>query len=126
MKNYVLPVIIIYLFTTCNTTSTEISELIKQTDKIQIVLNEKPDKYLDITERKDIRKFNDYITEDDTPYFKCAYDGHLTFFTKDGSVIMDFNVSDDCAHIIYTYAGELRSKKLTPKGLEYLKSVQIN
>ncbi|MBC8173769.1 MAG: hypothetical protein H7X71_07680 [Chitinophagales bacterium] len=107
-----------------NKSSTEIYELVKQTEKIQIVFNTRLDKYTDITERRDIRKFDDYISEEDTPIYNCGYDGYIIFFGEQGSVRMDFNLSDDCQHVLYIFGDVLQTKKLTPDGLEYLRSLQ--
>lgn len=110
----------------CDTSYTNLAvyELAKQTDRIQVVFNERADKYQDITSRKMIRKFDSYISEEDTPVYNCGYDGYILFFTENGSVRMEFNLDDECQNIVYTFAQVTYTKKLTPEGLAYLQSVQ--
>ena len=86
---------------------TEISELIKNTQKIQVVFynDTLPDTFVDITDKKDIKKFSNYISKDDTPVYKCGYDGQLIFFA-------------------YQYAGALQTKKLSDVGVDFLLSLQ--
>lgn len=112
---------------------TEVSELVKSTEKIQVVFynDSLPDTFYDITEKKDIKNFNDYISDEEVPLYKCGYDGQIIFFVDDdegaepkNSVAMEFNLQPDCAHIAYQYAGALQTKKISSEGLEYLKSLQ--
>lgn len=110
----------------CDTSYTNLAvyELAKQTERIQVVFNERADKYQDITSRKQIRKFDSYISEEDTPVYNCGYDGYILFFTESGSVRMEFNLDDECQNIVYTFAQVTYTKKLTAEGLAYLRSVQ--
>lgn len=108
---------------------TEVSELVKNTVKVQIVFynDADPDTFVDIDNPKEIKKFNDYITSEDTPLLKCGYDGKIIFFMDndltDGpknSVAMEFNLDDACRHVAYTYGGSLNTKRLTQDGVAYL------
>jgi hypothetical protein len=112
---------------------TEISELVKNTKKIQVVFynDTLPDTFVDVTDKKEIKQFANYISNEDSPLYKCGYDGQIVFFMDDesgatpkNSVAMEFNLQDDCAHITYQYAAALQSKKITGDGMKYLKSLQ--
>jgi|GEM_PF-1323793 len=112
---------------------TEISELIKSTKKIQVVFynDSLPDTFVDITDKKDIKKFTSYITDEDIPLLKCGYDGQIIYFMDDevgagpkNSVAMEFNLSDDCAHVAYQYAASMQTKKLSDDGLSYLRGIK--
>lgn len=125
-------VFFIVMFMRCEKV-TEISELIKNTQKIQVVFynDTLPDTFVDITDKKDIKKFNNYITNNDTPVYKCGYDGQLVFFIDDeegaqpkNSVAMEFNLNPDCIHIAYQYAGALQTKQLSDDGIQFLISLQ--
>ncbi|MFN0274512.1 MAG: hypothetical protein ACKVPJ_02105 [Chitinophagales bacterium] len=111
-------------FASCKYENIEVYELAKQTEKVQVVFTSKPEAYEEITSKKKIRQFANYISMEDTPVFHCGYDGYLLFFTENGSVRMEFNLQEDCRHILYNYAGATQTKKITPEGLEYLLSVQ--
>jgi hypothetical protein len=102
---------------------TEVSELVKQTERIQVVFNTNLGDYTDITSKQQIRKFKSYITDEPTPIYECGYDGYLLFFTEAGSVRMDFNLMDDCQHVIYDYGQSIETRKLSDEGLEYLRSI---
>jgi len=110
------------MFMRCEKVS-EIDELVKQTDRIQVVFNSNLGAYTDITERKEIRKFDEFITDEETPIYKCGYDGYMTFFTEHGSIRMDFNLQDDCVHVLYPYAQGLETRLISPSGVEYLLSI---
>jgi len=112
---------------------TEITELVKNTEKIQVIFynDSTQNTFVDITDKKEIKKFNDFITNDDTPVYKCGYEGRIVFFMADdvaagtkNSVAMEFNLSDDCRHIAYPYAGGLQTKLLSEDGISYLKNLQ--
>lgn len=124
MKCFVSVLLILSLFSACSSESTEIHELVKATEKVQIVFGNEFNQYTELTKKKDIRDFEDYISLEETPIYKCGYDGFIVFFTEHGSVRMDFNLSDDCTHVAYTYAGIFETRKLTPEGIEYLKSIR--
>jgi len=108
---------------------TEVSELVKNTVKIQVVFynDADPDTFIDIEDAKQIKKFSDYITNEDIPLLKCGYDGQIIFFMDndltDGpknSVAMEFNLDDSCKHVAYSYGGSLHTKRLTKSGADYL------
>ncbi len=115
---------------------TEISELAKNTDKIQVIFYDESGNeasFIDITDKKEIRKFSSYISEMETPLYKCRIDGRLIFFLNEesargnyNSVDMDFNLEDDCHHVAYEYSGRLQTKKMTDKGIDYLRSLKAN
>ncbi len=102
----------------------EVDELAKQTDRIQIVFNGEQVNYTDITEKREIRKIANFITDEETPFYKCGYDGHMIFFTSVGSVRMNFNLQDDCNHVVYDYAGAIKTFKISDEGIAYLKQLK--
>ncbi|HAE12794.1 MAG: hypothetical protein H6548_11845 [Chitinophagales bacterium] len=101
---------------------TEIDELVKQTERVQIVYNTNLGAYQDITDKKEIRAFSDYILDEPTPLYKCGYDGYMIFFTEHGSVRMDFNLQDDCIHVLYPYGETLQTRLISKEGVAYLRS----
>ncbi len=123
------------MFLRCEKT-TEISELAKNTDKIQVVFYDQSGNenfFIDIIDKREIRKFSGYISEEETPLYKCRLDGRIIFFLNEeaargnfNSVDMDFNLQDDCHHVAYEYSGGLQTKQLTNKGLSYLRSLKVD
>ena len=125
-------VFMVVLFMRCEKV-TEVTELVKNTEKIQIVMyhDSTSDTYFDITEKKEISEFSDFISDENTPVYKCSYDGRIVFFMNDAiatgnknSVAMDFSLQDGCTHIAYEYAGGLQTKELTEDGISYLKKLR--
>lgn len=104
-------------------TVTEIDELVKQTERIQVVFNSNLGDYTDIDDKKIIRMFDDYITDEPTPLYKCGYDGHMIFFTEAGAVRMDFNLQPECLHVIFQYGESVETRLISPEGAEYLRSL---
>lgn len=112
---------------------TEITELVKNTEKIQITFYNDtiPDKFVEITDKDEIRKFDNYFSGIETPLYKCGYEGQILFFMQEdvaggvrNSISMEFNLSDGCSHVAYNYAEALQTKELTEEGLQYLKAIK--
>ena len=111
---------------------TEVTELVNNTEKVQVVFynGEAPDTFVEITDRNEIKDFNDYISSDDTPLRKCGYDGQIIFFLfpdvaagSGNSVAMEFSLQPDCEHVEYKFADALQTKAITSEGMEYLHSI---
>lgn len=112
---------------------TELTEVVNNTEKIQIAFynGDAPDTYVEITERGDIKKFDNFVGSEDTPVYKCGYDGQIVFFlypdvaagTKN-TITMEFNLQPDCTHMAYVFAGALQTKTITSEGIDYLQSLQ--
>ena len=64
---------------------TEITELSKNTESLQIVFynDSIPNKIVEITDKNEIKKFGKFITDKDTPLYKCDYDGQIIFILSD-------------------------------------------
>lgn len=103
---------------------TEVDELAKQSNRVQIVFNDNLINYTDVEDRKEIRRIANFITDEETPFYKCGYDGYMIFFTDQGSVRMDFNLQDDCAHVVYDYAMTIKTFKISEEGITYLRQLK--
>ena len=73
--------------------------------------------------KEEILKLADYISDENSPDYKCSYDGVIQLKTTKGDVEMKFNLRSDCKHIVYTVDGKRYTKKLTQDGWEFLKSL---
>ena len=102
----------------------EVDELAKQTNRIQIVFTNDLLNYTDITSNREIKRIASFITDEETPFYKCGYDGYMIFFTEHGSVRMDFNIQDDCAHVVYDYAMSIKTYRISEEGITYLKQLK--
>lgn len=122
-------VFFIVMFLRCEKV-TEITELTKNTEKIQVVFynDSIPNTTLEITDKSEIKKFGKFISDKDTPLYKCSYDGQLIFILSSdiangnkNTITMEFNLQPDCTHIAYMYAEGLHTKELSEEGVAYLK-----
>ncbi|MBK6729640.1 MAG: hypothetical protein IPG60_01325 [Bacteroidetes bacterium] len=107
------------MFMRCSEVS-EVDELAKQTERIQIVFTDDLLNYTDITDKKEIKRIANFITDEETPFYKCGYDGYMIFFTESGSVRMNFNIQEDCAHVVYDYAMTIKTFRISEDGIAYL------
>ena len=124
-------VFFIVMFLRCEKV-TEITELTKNTESLQIVFynDSIPNKIVEVTDKSEIKKIGKFISDKDTPLYKCSYDGQIIFVLnndvaigKKNTITMEFNLQPDCTHVAYMYAEGLRTKELSEEGVEYLKKV---
>lgn len=124
-------VFFIVMFLRCEKV-TEITELTKNTESLQIVFynDSVPNKIVEITDKNEIKKFGKFISDKDTPLYKCSYDGQIIFVLnndvaigKKNTITMEFNLQPDCTHVAYMYAEGLHTKELSEEGVEYLRKV---
>ena len=125
-------VFFIVMFLRCEKV-TEITELTKNTESLQIVFynDSVPNKIVEITDKNEIKKFGKFISDKDTPLYKCSYDGQIIFVLnndvaigKKNTITMEFNLQPDCTHVAYMYAEGLHTKELSEEGVEYLRKVR--
>ena len=97
-------VFFIVMFLRCDKV-TEITELSKNTESMQIVFynDSTPNKIVEITDQSEIRKFGKFISDKDTPLYKCDYDGQIIFVLnndvaigKKNTITIEFNLLPDC------------------------------
>ena len=105
-------VFFIVMFLRCDKV-TEITELSKNTESMQIVFynDSTPNKIVEITDQSEIKKFGKFISDKDTPLYKCDYDGQIIFVLnndvaigKKNTITIEFNLQPDCTHVAYMYA----------------------
>ena len=71
----------------------------------------------------DIHQITSFVSSKKAPMYKCGYQGKITFYTSKGIIAGEYNYSSGCAHISFLVDGEIVSRKLTPQGATYLKSL---
>lgn len=110
----------------------KINPVLKKADSIEITFyGREADKIntsykkITITTPVEISKTIDFISGDDAPLYKCAYNGNISFLKEGKSFInnAEFNISRECPHIIFYIKGELISKEITDGGLVYLRNL---
>lgn len=78
---------------------------------------------LETDKKVEIEKLAGYISDENSPDYKCGYDGIIELKTTKGDIIMEFNLRDECKHIVFTYENKRYSRKLTQDGWEFLKDL---
>ena len=124
-KYFILLVISIFSFIICFFifNFTAIKNKISKTDMIKVTFYSKQNNneniILEISDNKEIKKITNCFSIIPALFYKCGYDGKLELF-KNGKLILnnsfEFNLSDDCKHIVFVYNNKIISKKLTKKG----------
>jgi len=121
--------ITMFLIYSCANTETEIFQKeIKDVNLIKIYFYDSitgkindTGKIITLERKEDIEKFKDIFTNESTPRYKCGYTGLIEYF-KDNKTIksMEFNLTPECGHIVFTLRGRAFSKKLSDNGLSLL------
>lgn len=67
----------------------------------------------------------DLISTEDVPAKKCAFDGEIIFKYRNKNVLkVPFSLHPKCRYVTFTVKGEKYTRKLTPKGAEYLETAR--
>ena len=55
-----------------------------------------------ITNKNEILEFSNYISAKSSPWYKCGYNGKISFMKNGAEFInMEFNLSKECRHIVF-------------------------
>ncbi len=112
---------------------TDLTEVVEHTEKIQLIFyqSDGPEKFVDITDRSEIKQFDAFISNEDTPVYTCGYTGRMVFFLYPdmappgkNTIVVEFNVDESCRHAAYYFDDALQTKTLTKKGVDYLNSIK--
>lgn len=73
--------------------------------------------------KKEIKKILNFISDKSAPFYKGGYNGSIDFLKNGKSILdekMEFNLSKDMKHIVFSYKKKLYSRKLTENGIKFL------
>lgn len=74
-------------------------------------------------EKMDILK--GLVTADHVPLMKCAYDGQITYFAGEKTILVgEFNLGESCNHIVYMEGDEVQSRRLSKAGGDLLRKMR--
>ncbi|MBN1499348.1 MAG: hypothetical protein JW982_04305 [Spirochaetes bacterium] len=79
-----------------------------------------------INNKNRISEIIDGISFRPAPYYKCGYTGRLDFYSGSDILIEDgieFNLSDECRHAVFSYGSSIYSKKISTVTFRYLKQM---
>ena len=122
----------VIMFLRVTETNKEISEVVKNTEKIQVVFynGDDPDSYVELNSRNSIQDCADIISNKDTPFMKCRYDGKIIFFLHPNvapgaknTISIEFSLEPGCRHAAYVYGDALQTKELTDGGISLLQEM---
>lgn len=83
----------------------------------------------EIAEPNDIKNIINFISDENSPFYKCGYTGTIDFMKNNASILdgtISFNLHQGCMHIVYIYNEKIFAKKITPEGIHYLNSICKN
>jgi hypothetical protein len=129
MKSFTLLLISLILISACNEDKL-ITKIFSETQKVSIytyedVGNKRTKSFVFGSDLKgEISKLAEYISSESSPDYKCGYDGIIELQTNRGNIDMEYNLMNDCRHIVFIYEEKRYTRKLTDAGWEYLKSLR--
>jgi len=103
------------------------------TDRVEILFNEgpvhkgmKPVLAQTFMDRENMESVLSFITKRPAEFYKCGYSGEIIFMKDADRALterMKFNIEPGCEHIVYMFNRELYSRKISKKGLEFLREL---
>jgi len=132
MEKYFL-IATLFVITLCNKSNQCIEHVLATVDSVAVVI------YADTGRGFDTKTylftFNDpdsivmaktCISKTESPDYFCWYSGEMHFFSNGERVldVMRFNLCEECNYIAFTCEGKYLTRRLSPIGLNWLKSIQ--
>ena len=77
-------------------------------------------------DRENLDRVLSFITKKPAEFYKCGYTGEMIFIQDAQSVLkerMKFSIEPGCEHIVYMFDRNLYSRKISKKGLLFLKEL---
>lgn len=130
MKKIVLSLFICFFFLSCQQNDNALKQCIKNASKIEVFVYKKskrgqaPVKVFESIDRKIIDDFVTFFKPQRTKLFKCGYDGKIVISGFECTLEVEYNLSPDCLHAIYTIDGEPQTQQLTSEGIKFLSSLR--
>lgn len=132
MKLLLCLFILTLVFTSCNESQNNVfKKILNETNSVKIYFytdqgNKRIKTLAYSTEDSvSISKLNKYISHEETPFYKCGYDGCIELQSYDGKMIeMEFNLLKECMHIVFEYGHKLFSRKISEEGYDFLTSLR--
>jgi hypothetical protein len=119
------------LLFSCNTSTSAISEHLKNADSIVINLRstsptDTATKTFNTKDKKALEKMVHYLNGKAADNYQCNYDGKLIFFAGQQQLqTVDFNYSNQqCRHFMYTIDGEAVQVKMSNEGADFFNALQ--
>jgi len=73
------------------------------------------------TKKQDeIKAFATYISNEETPAYKCGFDGKVVITAENKDYIFEFNLTEKCRHFSFALNKTIFSKMISPAGYEFL------
>ena len=130
MKIY-LTAIIACLLISCNTSTSAISEHLKNADSIVINLHstsptDTATKTFNTKDKKALEKLVHYLNGKAATNYQCNYDGKLIFYAGQQQLqSVDFNYrNQQCRHFMYTVDGEAMQVKMSKEGADFFNALE--
>lgn len=74
-----------------------------------------------ITNQDTVNMLAQSITDETSEFYKCGYTGTIEFFKDNVSISnMQFNLMNECNHIVFRVKDNIYSKKISPQGIGML------
>lgn len=128
MNNLLKYLLIIFFFTSCN--STAIKQSFSSADSLVIHFKNEQEaivtKTIQTTEAKAINRIIDFIDGKTVEDFKCGYNGKMFFYSKGLQVQeVDFNIKEEtCTHFSLQVNGKLINTKMNMETVDFFDALE--
>jgi len=136
MKRVIIIIGVVFLFLVgCDSSIDYAMKMYMQdnTDRVEILFytvqvqkGTKPILAQTFMDRENMERVLSFITKKPAEFYKCGYSGEIIFLKYANSALterMKFNIEPGCEHILYMFNRELYSRKISKKGLAFLREL---
>lgn len=129
MKKFLFLIILIAFVGCGDSIKSSLDKQLMGVDKVKIYFTNTMSKdtateqraIITITNQDTVNMLAQSITDETSEFYKCGYTGTIEFFKDNISISnMQFNLMNECNHIVFRVKDNIYSKKISPQGIELL------
>ncbi len=120
-------IFVLLAFTVSSCSKSKLEDVIDHTSAMEIRFSDSTGNVIGIYKSNfsgEINLLNKYFTGDETPQFKCGYDGKIILKGSDTTEV-DFSLKNKCQHISFLFEGNVYSEDISLEGIGYLKKLRF-
>jgi hypothetical protein len=126
---------VFFIFYSCsNPVEDKLDDISGNADKVEIFFYNGKENNIDdrskiiiLNERDQIKYLFSFISEDDSPEYKCGYNGSIKFYNNNAGIFdTEFNIEIECSHFSFVLNDELYFKKMKGEGRSYLEDLFLS
>jgi hypothetical protein len=122
------------LFSCDNSVEDKLEDITENSDKVEIFFYNGMESNIDdkskivvISDKNEIERIMKFVSSEDTPEYKCGYNGSISFFKENVLLLeMEFNIEVQCNHFSFILNSAIFYKEMTGEGRSYLENLMLN